>query len=154
MGQRVRKHPVLGRLEWDEPVKSWVATVDLMPHCSIRFAIAVEADWASVDPSRLFDIGAEFLAWARTAEPRVRERVADDLLNVYNDSWADSDPDEGTPPMNRAEFLDSIRPSALGLSYDGTSRWDYACGDLFAGHGIWLMLDPKHEFIGKASLIG
>jgi hypothetical protein len=30
----------------------------------------------------------------------------------------------------------------------------YACGDLFAGHGIWLMLDADRSSIGKAGLVG
>jgi hypothetical protein len=154
MNKRARKNPVLGRLQWDGRVNSWEAEVELTPGCPIRFALVAEADWADEDPKELFEIGAQYLDWARQAEQRVRERVADDLLDVYNGSWADEDPDEGTPPMNRAEFLANIRPSGISLHHDGSSTWHYSCGDLFAGHSIWLMLRPDRKFQGKASLIG
>lgn len=154
MGKRARKHPVLGRLRWDSRVDSWEAEVELAPGCPTRFAIVAEAEWADEDPEELFEVGSKYLAWAREAEPRVRGRVADDLLDVYNRSWADEDPEEGTPPMNREEFLANIRPSGISLYHDGSSSWDYSCGDLFAGHGIWLMLGPDRRFKGRASLIG
>jgi hypothetical protein len=154
MNKRARKHPVLGRLQWDSRVNSWESKVELAPGCSISFAIVAEADWAEKDPKELFAIGAQYLARARQGEPRVRERVADDLLDVYNESWADEDPNEGTPPMDRAEFLANIRPSGICLFHDGSSTWDYSCGDLFAGHGIWLRLGPDGKFRGEASLIG
>jgi hypothetical protein len=152
MAKRPRKHPVLGRLQWDDRVKSWEADVELAPGNPIRFAIVVEGDWADMEPAKLFDIGASFLEWARKAESKIRKRVADDLLDVYNQSWADEDPEEGTPPMNRTEFLRNIRPSGIDLHHDGSFSWDYACGELFAGHGIWLMLGPDRKFIGKASI--
>jgi hypothetical protein len=154
MDKRSRKHPVLGQLQWADRAGSWEAEVQLAPGCPIRFAIVAEAEWSDKDPAELFAVGAEYLAWAREVEPQIRERVADDLLDTYNRSWADEDPEEGTPPMDRAEFLANIRPSGISLHHDGSSSWDYSCGDLFAGHGIWLMLGPDREFKGKASLIG
>jgi hypothetical protein len=154
MGKRPRKHPVLGRVQWDDRVNFWEANVELLPGCPVSFSIVTEAEWAEADPAELFEVGAEYLAWARKAEPQVRARVADDLLDCYNGVWADEDPEEGTPPMNRAEFLANIRPSGINLNHDGSTRWFYSCGDLFAGHGIWLTLGPDRKFKGKASLIG
>lgn len=154
MSKRAQKHPVLGRIWWDDRLDSWESEVELLPGCPIRFAIVAEADWQDKDPKELFGAGAEYLDWAREAERRVRERIADDLLDVYNNSWADDDPAEGPLPMGRAEFLANIRPSGISLHHDGSSTWDYSCGELFAGHGIWLMLDRDRKFIGKASLVG
>ena len=154
MRKRTRTHPVLGRLHWDERVPSWEAEAELAPGRPGCFAIVAEAEWADTNPAELFEIGAEYLAWAKEAEPRIRERVADDLLDVYNQSWADQDPEEGTPPMDRREFLTNIWLSGITLYPDGSACWDYSCGDLFAGHGIWLRLGPEREFKGKASLIG
>jgi hypothetical protein len=154
MGKRVRKHPVLGRVQWDDRLDSWDGKVELLPGCPLIFSIVAEAEWADADPDKLFDVGAEYLAWVREAEPQVRGQVADDLLDCYNGVWADEDPEEGTPPMDRAEFLANICPSGINLYHDGSASWFYSCGNLFAGHGIWLMLGPDREFKGKASLIG
>lgn len=154
MPKKVRHHPGLGELRWDAEVNSWETTLDLHPGCPVRFAIVAEAEWADTDPAKLFEVGVTFLAWARGFEPKCRERIADDLLDVYNRAWADDDPEEGPPPHTRAEFLAAIRPSGLSLYHDGCSSWVYDDGDLFAGHGIDLMLDAKRSFIGNASLFG
>jgi len=154
MEEAVRNHFVLGEIRWNTGLDSWEATVDLFPGCPVRFAIIAEAEWADADPAELFEIGAAFLDWARGFEAKVRARVADDLLEVYNRSWADDDPEEGPPPHTRAEFLSAVRPCGLSLHHNGSSSWDYDPGDLFAGHGIWLMLDAGHSFLGKASLVG
>ena len=154
MAGAVRRHPAFGDLRWNAGLDSWEATVDLLPGCPIRFAIVAEADWAAADPADLFETGAAFLSWARGVEPRVRERVADDLLDCYNEVWADDDPDEGPPRHTRADFLIAIRPCGLSLHHDGRSSWDCDPGDLFAGHGIWAMLDAGRSFLGKASLVG
>ncbi len=154
MAKRTRNHPVLGQIQWDDRVNSWGTEVELVPGYPLSFSIVAEAEWAGAEPAELFTVGAEYLAWAREAEPEVRARVADDLLNCYNEVWADEDPEEGTPPMNRAEFLANIRPSGINLYHDGSASWYYSCGDLFAGHGISLLLGPERKFRGKASLIG
>ena len=159
MGKRVRQHPVLGRLKWDRD--SWEATVELSPGCPIRFAIVAEAEWSDAGPAALFEIGAEYVAWARKSESKCRERIAQDLFGVYNRSWAyepddeadDDDPDEGPPPLTRGEFLKRLRPSGISLFHTGSADWVYNAGELFAGHGISVYVDESRVF-RKASLFG
>lgn len=153
MANTWRQHPILGRLHWDERLDLWEATLDLHPSCPIRFAIIAEAGGADDEPAELFENGAAFLAWARKFELRCREKIADDLLDVYNQLWADDDPEKGPPPHTRAEFLATIRPCRMTLHPNGSSSWDYDSGDLLTGH-IWLLLDAERSFVGKASLVG
>src|SRR5690242_4257282 len=101
MIERAFEHPVLGQVRWDDGVSSWEAVVELPVGNSITLSIVAEGEWADSGPAELFEIGVEYLAWAREAEPTVRARVADDLLDCYNEVWADEDPEEGTPPMYR-----------------------------------------------------
>jgi hypothetical protein len=154
MDEAVRHHPALGELRWDAARHSWETDLDLFPGCPIHFAIVAEDEWEDVEPAELFEIGTAFLAWAREFEPQCRERVADDLLDLFNQSWADDDPEEGPPTHTRAEFLAAIRLSDLTLYPGGASHWYYDPGDLFAGHRIWLMVDADRSFRGKASLVG
>ncbi|MBN8927929.1 DUF2262 domain-containing protein [bacterium] len=154
MAKQARKHPILGRVTWDAQLNSWDAEVELPPGNPVHLSIVAEAEWADADPAELLAAGAEYLRWARQAEPQIRQRVADDLHECYNSAWADEDPEEGTPPMDRAEFLAAIRPDGVSLYHDGSASWFYACGELFGGHGIWLMLGPDRGFKGKASLVG
>src|SRR5581483_3977578 len=115
MGEAVRHHPALGELRWEAARDSWEADLDFAPGHPVHFAIVAEGEWEETDPAELFEIGAAFLAWAREFEPRCRERVADDLLDVFNRAWADDDPEEGPPPHTRAEFLAAIRLGDLSL---------------------------------------
>lgn len=154
MSEIIRQHLKLGELRWDAGANSWEAAIDLSSGYSFQFEIVAEGDWADKNPDDLFEIGASFLAWAKEFEPTVRERVADDLLYVYNEHWADDDPDEGPPPYTRSEFLAAIHLCGLSLYDSGRSSWDYDPGELFAGHGIWHMLDKNGLFLGKASLVG
>jgi hypothetical protein len=154
MADAVRHHRAIGDLRWVEGHDSWETTVELLPGCSVEFAIVAEAEWADADPAELFEVGAKFLAWAREFETRCRERVADDLLDLYNGAWADDDPEEGPPPHTRAEFLAAVRPSGVSLYYTGMSSWIYDPGDLFAGHWISVVVAEDGSFVGKASLEG
>jgi hypothetical protein len=154
MASVVRSYPGVGELRWVEGHSAWEGSIELLPGCPVAFDIVAEAEWATADPTELFAAAAAFLAWAREFEPRVRERVADDLLDLYNQAWADDDPDEGPPPHTRAEFLAAIHPSGLSLYHTGMSSWSYHAGDLFAGHGIWVVVARDGSFTGKASLVG
>lgn len=154
MANEIRHHPGIGDLRWVESHNSWEGAVELLPGCPVAFGIVAEAEWADADSAVLFEAGAAFLAWARGFEPLCRERVADDLLDLYNRSWADDDPEEGPPPHTRAEFLAAIHPAGISLYHTGMSSWNYDAGDLFAGHGIWLVVAEDRSFKGKASLVG
>lgn len=154
MGEAVRQHPTLGELRWDAARDSWEADLDLAPGLPIRFAIVAEGEWEDADPTELFEFGAAFLGWAREFEPRCREQIADDLLDTFNRAWADDDPEEGPPPHTRAEFLAALRPGDISLHEGGASHWYYDPGALFAGHGVWLMVDADRSFRGRASLVG
>ena len=69
MAEQVQFHPALGVLRWNARLDSWEAAVDLRLGIPIRFAIVAEAEWADVEPSSLFEIATEFLAWARDYDP-------------------------------------------------------------------------------------
>lgn len=153
MEQTEREHPVLGHVQWNAGLDSWESEVDLAPGCRIRFTIVAEAEWATADPEELFAIGAEYLDWARRAEPACRGRIADDYLEVYNGSWADDDPEEGPPRLDREGFIARLRPAGISLYHDGSADWVYDPGDLFAGHGISVWVGRDRVF-GEASLFG
>jgi hypothetical protein len=143
-----------GQLRWNEELGAWIAEVEWSPGAPIQFSMTYEDQWAKTDPAKLAEIGTAFLGWAKDFEPLCRDRIADDLLDVYNRSWADDDPDEGPPKLNRAEFLNALGLTAIDLQEPGYSSWRYASGDLFAGHGINVMPNPDRSFLGEASLEG
>jgi hypothetical protein len=110
----------------------------------------------------LFEIGARYIAWARKSELTCRKRIADDLLDLYNCSWADDPDDEdldeddaedGSPPLTCAQFLRRLRPSGISLFHTGSADWVYDAGELFAGHAISVYVDEEQVF-RKASLFG
>lgn len=129
-------HPVLGKLTWVADLSSWEAKVELRPGCPIEFGMVTRMD---VEPTHNFDelvrSGVEMLEWARRSESECRERIADELLALYNDTWA---PEDSPAPMKRAEFTKRIAPSALTLDINGSGFFYWTDDDMFAGHSIEL----------------
>lgn len=144
-----RTHPDLGRISWDANLNRWNAQVKIAPGHSINLRINIEDDWLTVDPPILFDLAAGFLLWARTAEPACRDRIADEMLDGYNDNWADDDPEEGAPLLDRVGFVARLRLCGISLYYTGNAEWHYSDGDLFAGHSILISSNENHEFHGS-----
>ena len=97
---------------------------------------------------------AALLASILSRVPESIERCADDLLEVYNSAWADEDPDEGTPPMDREAFMGSLSLSSVLVVDDFSATIVFDAGDLFAGHFVTLSLDRALNVHGRASLWG
>jgi hypothetical protein len=124
-------HPVLGKLTWAADLSSWETKVELRPGCLIDLRIRTRMD---VEPTHNIDellrSGVAMLEWAKHSESACRERIADELLELYNGTWAP----EGAPaPMKRAEFVKRITPSSLSRDIDGSGfrgavRTLAACG--------------------------
>ena len=145
---------MIDTISWNAETSSWEGEANLVPGSPIRFSLVDEEKWATTSPASLLEIATAFLQWAGTFEPHCRERIADNLLRVYNEAWADDDPDEGPPPCTRPEFIAALQLDSISLDESGSSSWIYKCGDLFAGHAISLMLNADHSFLGKARLWG
>jgi hypothetical protein len=131
-------HPVLGTMSLNTETSNWETKVELRPGWTIDIRIPVQRDEAPMDGlEELLNGGAVMLAWARRTERACRERIADDLLETYNDIWA---PEDATTPMIRAEMIDRVVPNSLVRDIDGSGfmYWD---DDLFAGHLIEVRFD-------------
>jgi len=154
VGEAVRLHPRLGDLRWDAAREMWETDLDLFPGCPIRFAIVALSDWRLTDPTSLFQIASGFLESAREFEPRCRERIADDLLDVYNQWRALDDPDNGSLPHTRAEFLLALKLGNILLYPSGASEWWYDAGAVFAPHCISVPLAADRSYCLKAAILG
>jgi hypothetical protein len=111
-------HPVLGRLSWNGDLSTWETKLELRPGCPIDLRITTRMDLAPTDNlDALLNGGVAMLEWARCTEPECRDRIADELLELYNDAWA---PEGATTPMSRAEFINRIAPSSLVRDIDGS----------------------------------
>jgi hypothetical protein len=152
MDPETRQHPELGSVKWEERLHAWEANVTLAGS-TVFFLMIVEGDWEGIDPGDLFEIGARFLRWARKFEPRCRDRVVNDLYELYTRWWAGDDTGEGPSMLSRPEFHEVLHPCLISLYHDGSSDWQYECGDLFAGHGIDLYVDAD-GVLGRADLWG
>ena len=138
---QVLAHPELGQLTFNQALNWWEVPVELQPGCWITLCVESDTD----RPTMLAQAVASW-HWAREAEPLCREQIANDLLALYNDVWADEDESEGPGKLSRQAFQDSLRPESLIMSRDGESTWDYSDNDLFAGHGIVLHVKPDRSF--------
>ena len=145
-----RQHSRLGRLRWDAGHNSWRGEVKLTDGYPIRVSIHSYVDW---EDDAQINLAAKGIAWACKAELRIRELVADGLLDLYNREWADEDPEVGMSPMNRDEFLRSIRLTEIELNSEGRMHWEYSCGNMFGGQVIWLGFGSDRELSSGPSVV-
>lgn len=150
-------HPVLGRVTWNPESQYWEATVELRQDHWIEFCLE-PSDVQETDIQALMNHAAEVLSQVRELEPQIRQKIADDLLDLYNNTWArdeDEDEDEAPPQMSRAEFIQSITLESFTLAWDGSRSWWYNDNDLFAGHSIELWIDAGKSIAdSRADLVG
>jgi len=139
------EHPVFGTLTYEQEYDWWSGYLELSPGLEIRFSFSA---WTGTDPkletAELIRRGVDFLIWARAAESTVRERIADELLEIYKDTWASED--EGDPGrMSRSTFLQRIAPESIVFHVKGNSYWYYDDGGLFANHIIEVRISAERE---------
>jgi len=144
-------HPALGKLTWAAHLSSWEGQVELRPGCPISLLIRMRKD---LEPTHniheLLSAGVEMLEWARRTESTCRQRIADELLELYNDTWA---PEDDPAPMNRAEFTNRIAPNSLTRDIDGSGFFYWTDDDMFGGHWIEVRFRKDHT-ISEVGLTG
>jgi hypothetical protein len=147
-----RDHPVLGTLRWDDQYEWWEVEVDFADSQRVALWLCAEKEYkVFAEPEELFTAGAKYLAWAKVAEPLCRNHIADELLDCYNENWANADCDlEEQPPgvLTREEFLRAIRPDTIQLHPAGNAVWSYGHDCLFGDHVIQVWVNKEGVFSG------
>jgi hypothetical protein len=144
-------HPILGKLSWNADLSTWEAKLELRPGCPIDLRITTQMDLAPTDNlAELLNDSVAILEWARRTDCDCRARIADELLELYNDTWA---PENATTPLSRAEFTNRLVPSSLVRDIDGSGFFYWADDNMFAGHWIEVRFDQDHV-ISEVGLAG
>jgi hypothetical protein len=148
------EHPGLDRLTCNYDVDWWAAHVEFQPDHSIELKLLTHTyGGPEIEVGELLRRGAEYLEWSRTVDDGYRQRIADELLDCYNDNWASDEEKDGPDPLDREGYLGRIALDAIVLDTDGSACWYYSDGDLFAGHWIEVRVGEDREFAG-AGLAG
>jgi hypothetical protein len=151
-------HPVLGTVTWNMELGCWESEVELRSGCLISLCLTVlmEAE-PTKKTDELLRAGVEMLEWARRCEPKCRQRIVDELLQLYNERWAPDamagDPETAKGLMSRAEFIQWLTPTSLVLDIDGSGFFYWDIDDLFAGHYIMVRFS-KDRNITEVGLAG
>jgi hypothetical protein len=136
-------HPVLGKLTWNVDLSTWETKLELRPGCPIELGITTRRDLPPTDNlDSLLNGGVAMLEWARRTERDCRERIADELLELYNDTWA---PEDATTAMSRTEFISRIVPTSLVRDIGGSGFFYWADDGMFARH--WIEVRFREDYL-------
>jgi hypothetical protein len=151
MAVRTLEDPELGRLTSDDG-DCWEARVGFQPGLSVAVTIMTHAYGKPQIPiEELCRRAADYLRWSRDVEVGFRQRIADELLDCYNENWVSQA--EGQGPVDRDRFLEHVALDSIVLDTDGSACWYYRDGGLFAGHWIEVRVGEDRQF-SEAGLAG
>jgi hypothetical protein len=136
----VHRHPLLGAVTYVPSTASWCASSPVPLGGTDRVEVVLSVlDESDLPAGRLDEVAAT----AARLDPRaLRHIVADDLLDLHNDTWCQDDDEI----LDRDGFLARIRPTLVDIDDDRLTVY-FDDGGLFGGHSIVLTLDLDLEVL-------
>jgi hypothetical protein len=144
-------HPVLGTLKWNGDLDCWESKVELRPGFPIHLSLMTQMnELPKKDIDKLHQRGVEMLNWARNGESACRQRIADDLYDVYINNWVS---ESTTTSLLRTQFMKRIEPNSLVRDFNGGGYFYWQDDGLFAGHWIEVRFNASWQ-ITEVGLAG
>jgi len=82
----------------------------------------------------------------------IREKIADEMLAMYNDDWRDSD-DDDPEPITRGTFMERVTNPSIHLYDDmGAACIYFNDSNMFGGHAIEVFVD--HHKVANIGIVG
>jgi len=135
-------HDYFGSMELDEKRRQYRAMLDFSP----SHKVSVTIDWAGISPNEALTRSRDVCNRIRVRETEYRNKIAQTLLSLYNDTWRDGVALDVDRFMRRISLSDiQICPADFGTDHCVTLS--YADGDLFAGHYIEVFLDADFSYV-------
>lgn len=137
---RTVDHPVLGPVDFDPSLFCWQtrSPVPLGDGEEVTVALTATSD-LDIPADRLDQV----VALLRRLDPQAMRRVvAEEYLELYNDTWREED-DEA---LGLDGFVARIAPTFVDIDEDVVQVY-FRDGGLFADHSIVLMLDADLQII-------
>jgi hypothetical protein len=141
-------HPVFGELRWEVARSVWFTQV----RDATGEWIDVSVEPGNGDRFACLDGVADLYSQAMRAERQVlRTAVQKELLELYNDTWRQSD----EPELTTDEFMSRLGFTFIQIRTDFKSVviLSYGAGDLFGGHSVDVELDNELRHL-NVDLIG
>jgi hypothetical protein len=112
----------------------WDGAIEWRPGQKVGVCICNEE---GQDVAAMLAVARGSLAWLRAHDAEAERFVADQLHELYNDSWTDAD-----GLLSRDEFLRRIRLFHVMFGGDGSVFLTYDDGGLFGGHELSTAFAP------------
>jgi hypothetical protein len=130
------KDPVLGRLSYDATMDSLVGRCRL-GRSTGRLYVSVRG--LDIDDAKAVDKvlarARVVLAGLESVLKSIQERIAKDLLGIYNDNWRTG------AALDKVAFLKHLKLGSISLSRQ-RSTIEFEAGRLFQGHAVEVRLSP------------
>ena len=141
-------HDYFGNMELDEQARKYQAKIDFAPN----HKVSVTINWAGISPSEALKHARFICDKVRGREPEYRDKIAQTLLNLYNNTWRDGEALD-TDGFMRRILLSDMEISPVDFGSNSCVTLGYADGDLFAGHYIEVFLDADFNYV-KSQIVG
>ncbi|MBD2356332.1 DUF2262 domain-containing protein [Tolypothrix sp. FACHB-123] len=136
MTQQVIKNKILGELTWHNDLNWWKGKLEITP----GNVISLSVDSENIETPSVSELAYHSFTRIQQQEVNLRRSAANHLLDLYNDSWNNSD------AIDCPTFMNLIKLEAVHLNFDGSATIYYEDGDLFGGHVIVVSIDCNGIF--------
>jgi hypothetical protein len=106
--------------------------------------VEISIDFDGSSPESTLALARKVVTDVQSNDDKCRSRIADELLDSYNDGWRMGEavqPDGSMKPfehprLDKPQFCDRLALASIEVTGDETAALSYECGDLFWGHSL------------------
>ncbi|MDZ7957127.1 MAG: DUF2262 domain-containing protein [Aulosira sp. DedQUE10] len=136
MSKQTIKNDILGELIWDSKLDWWSSQVEIYPGNIVN--LSFDADDA--ETPTVIELVCHSFTRLQEQEANLRRCAANQLLDLYNDSWNNGD------EIDCQTFMKLIKLAEVHINSDGNANLYYDDGELFGGHVIIVSIDCDGAF--------
>lgn len=133
------------------PEMNWYETEIFVNQKKVKISINPEDLSDEEDIAEILELTKKVLKDFQAYESKAREKIIEEFLDTYNESWADEE--EGYPILTKEQFNEKLTLQDIGFSSEQMVEFYYDDGDMFGGHSL-IAISFDGENFDDANMFG